>query len=263
MIKTLASAALLSALLSTAAYAQSDEPAAKEPRRIRIGLGARAIPQFPGATDHAVVPYFDADFTRGDKPFTFESPDESFGFPLLKAGAFEFGPTAALEGSRKRKETGVAMDEIGTTIEVGAFAQVWLGDAIRIRAEGRRGIGGHKAWVGSVAADFVARDGDKYVFSIGPRVALSDSDYESAYFGVNTREATATGLPYYRPKSGAHAAGVASGLTVSLTERWGVMTYAKYDRLIGDAADSPFIRAYGKRDQFSGGLGLTYTFRVR
>ena len=38
--------------------------------------------------------------------------------------------------------------------------------------------------------------------------------------------------------------------------------YAGYDRLVRDAGASPLVRRYGSRDQFSGGLGLTYTFLV-
>ena len=38
--------------------------------------------------------------------------------------------------------------------------------------------------------------------------------------------------------------------------------YAKYDRLLNDAADSPVVRRFGSRDQLSGGAALTYTFFV-
>jgi outer membrane protein len=40
------------------------------------------------------------------------------------------------------------------------------------------------------------------------------------------------------------------------------MAYAKYDRLSGDAADSPVVRELGSRSQLSGGLGITYTFNL-
>ena len=70
-------------------------------------------------------------------------------------------------------------------------------------------------------------------------------------------------MPTYRPGSGIHAVGAASGATYALNERWGLIGYLKYDRLVGDAGWSPLIRAFGKRDQLSGGLGLTYTFGRR
>ncbi|RYD91487.1 MAG: MipA/OmpV family protein [Sphingomonadales bacterium] len=257
MTRIYLSAALLCAL-AIPAFAQ-DEPA-KEPRRVRVGLGPQLAPSFPGSRDHKVRPYWDLAITRGDKPFEFEAPDENFGFPILKTGGLEIGPSLSLESARRRKKVGAPVDEVGTTFEAGGFAQLWLTPALRVRVEARQGVNGHRSLVGAVGADYVMRDGDKWLVSIGPRLSLSDRGYQRAYFGVNPREAAATGLSVYRPKAGAHAAGVVAGTHYALDERWGVMAFAKYDRLIGDAGRSPMIRAYGKRDQISGGVGLSYTF---
>ena len=43
-----------------------------------------------------------------------------------------------------------------------------------------------------------------------------------------------------------------AGLTHQLSRSVGIYAYAGYDRLVSDAADSPIVRAYGSRDQFSG-----------
>ena len=128
------------------------------------------------------------------------------------------------------------------------------------RAEARQGLTGHKSLAGAIGADYVARDGDKWLLSIGPRLSLSDRGYQRAYFGIGPRAATATGLPQYRPEAGIHAVGAVAGLHHALGSRWGVMAFAKYDRLVADAGRSPMVRAYGKRDQLSGGIGLTYMF---
>ena len=42
-------------------------------------------------------------------------------------------------------------------------------------------------------ADFVARDGDNWLFSIGPRVTWSSNRYQDAWFGVAPLDAGATG----------------------------------------------------------------------
>ncbi|RYY25432.1 MAG: MipA/OmpV family protein [Sphingomonadales bacterium] len=258
MTRTIFTAALLCAI-SAPAFAQSEAPP-KEPVRVRVGLGAQLSPSFPGSRDHSVRPYWDLSIARGDTPFEYEAADEPFGFPLIKTGGFEFGPAINLESSRRRKDVGAPIDEVGFSVEAGGFAQLWVAPGLRVRAEARHGITGHKSLVGSLGADYVARDGDKWQFAIGPRVSLSDRGYQQAYFGVSPRVATATGLPQYRPKAGVHAVGAIAGMHYALGDRWGVMAFAKYDRLVGDAGDSPMIRTYGKRDQLSGGLGLTYTF---
>lgn len=259
-----AACALASILLAwpSPSFAQAEEEE-KPGRRVRVGLGAQLVPSYPGADDHSVRPLVDLSIARGDNPFAFEAPDESFGFSLIKGEGFGIGPALNFESSRKAKDVGAPLDKVGATVEAGAFVQYAFGPKFRVRAEARRGLGGHEAWTGVVGADFVARRGDAYLFSIGPRVTISDARYHRAYFGVTPAEALRTGLAAYRPKGGIQAVGATAGLITQLTSRWGIYGYAKYDRLVDDAARSPVVRSFGSRDQFSGGLALTYTFRTK
>ncbi len=80
---------------------------------------------------------------------------------------------------------------------------------------------------------------------------------------MSPREALATGVPAFRPDGGLLSAGATGSAHRQLTERWGVFGYAKYDRLLGDAGDSPVVRRFGSRDQLSGGVGVSYTFGPR
>nr|WP_295374036.1 MipA/OmpV family protein [uncultured Sphingosinicella sp.] len=253
-----AAAAALSALLPTAAFAQ--EEGEERSRRVRVGLGAQLVPSYPGSDNHDVIPLVDVAVARGDDPFDFEAADESFGFSILDSGGFEFGPVLSIEGSRTAKDVGAPLNKVSTTVEVGAFVEYKLSPSFRVRAEGRRGIGGHDGWSGNVGADYIIRDRDRYLFSLGPRVTLSDGRYHRAYFGVTPSEAVASGLAAYRPGGGVQAVGGNAGFLYQLGGRWGIYSYAKYDRLVGDAARSPIVRQFGSRDQLSGGLALTYTF---
>jgi outer membrane protein len=126
-----------------------------------------------------------------------------------------------------------------------------------------KGLGGHRGFVGSLGADYIARDGDEYVFSIGPRVLISNGRYQRAYFGVDSGAALATGLPVYRPDGGVHAVAMTSGLSYQFGPQFGMFGYARYERLVGDAGKSPIIKEFGSRNQLSGGLGLSYTFTVQ
>jgi outer membrane protein len=111
--------------------------------------------------------------------------------------------------------------------------------------------------------DYVARDGDKWLFSLGPRVSLSDRRYQEAWFGVNPAAAARTGLAAYSPGSGVHAVGASATALYQFDRHWGVYGYAKYDRLVGNAARSPIVRELGSRNQLSGGAALTFTFGRR
>ena len=247
----------VSALFLNSPAAAQEEDA---PRRTRVGLGAQFVPSYPGADSHNILPLFEFSRARGDDPFTFQAPDESFGFALVREGGFAFGPVIGFEGSRTAEDVGAALDKVDATIEVGGFVQYALSPSFRTSLEARRGIGGHEGWTGSAGADYIARDGDKYLFSIGPRVTWSNARYQRTYFGVSAAEATKTGLPAFRPDAGVQALGAAASFLTQLGPRWGIYSYAKYDRLVADAGRSPVVRSFGSRDQFSGGLALTYTF---
>ena len=261
-MKNLMLACAATLLVSSPAFAQDSDQDGDD-YRVRVGLGAQLQPEFKGADGTEVAPLFDIDIARGDRPFRFEAPDDSFGIGLISGEHFAFGPAANIEGSRKNSDVGAPVGKVKTTIEAGAFAEFMAGDNFRLRGELLKGINGHKGLVGSVGADYVVRDGDRYVFSVGPRLLFSSGRYQRAYFGVDSEAALASGLPLYRPDGGLHAVALASGLSYQFSERFGMFGYGRFERLVGDAAKSPIVREHGSRNQLSAGLGLSYTFTVK
>jgi len=252
----IATAALLPAWTMASAQENRD-------LRVRVGLGAQLRPEYYGADKTEAAPLWEIDIARGDDPFAFEAPDDAFAISLISEGGFSAGPVANLASGRKNSDVGAAVGKVKTTIEAGLFAQYEPSDSIRLRSEVRKGIGGHDGLVGSAGADFVWRDGDNYVFSIGPRVLFSNARYQRAFFGVTPAAAQATGLPAYTPDGGMHAVAATSGLTYQFNRDFGMFAFARYERLVGDAAKSPIVRQFGSRNQASAGVGLTYTFTVK
>jgi outer membrane protein len=232
-------------------------------RRVRIGLGAKVEPKYIGADKSDVGPLWDIDVARGNKQFKFEAPDDNLAIAVYSKHGFRFGPVANIEGSRKDKDVGAPVGKVKTTFELGGFAQYELHDSLRLRGEVRKGLGGHNGVVGSIGADKIWRAGDKYVFSIGPRVLFSDAKYQRAYFGVTPAASLAAGIPTYRPGGGIHAVAAASGLSYQFNNRFGMFGFARYERLVGDAAKSPIVREFGSRNQWSAGAGLNYTFNLK
>jgi MipA family protein len=249
-----AALACLAFLTPLAAQAQEG------PTRTRVGLGPQVTPSFPGSDGVSFSPLFEFSRAKGDAPFEYEAPDESIAFSLIKGSGIEVGPAFNFQGSRGSDEAGVPLTKVDFTVEAGAFAQAWIGPALRIRAEARYGINGHEGLTGTLSADYVMRDGDRWLFSIGPRATFIDDGYASSYFDVTPGDAITSGLPVYDADGGFHSAGVAASYLQQIGGPWSIYGYAKYDRLFGDAADSPIVTQLGSRDQFSGGIGLFYTF---
>lgn len=175
----------------------------------------------------------------------------------------EFGPALGFRGKRKATDVDVPLHEVGFSFEIGGFAQTYVAPNLRVRLEGRKAVSGHDGWVGEVTADYVARDGDDWLFSIGPRVTLGDGRYQRAWYGVTAADSVASGLPVFTPDGGIEAVGVSAGYLRQLTPSLGLAAYARYDRLVGDAARSPYVRTAGSRSQPSVGLALSYTFGGR
>ena len=257
-MKALLLAAAVGLTVSSPAAAQDNNDI-----RVRVGLGGQLEPKFIGSDDVEFGPLWDIDLARGTNPFPFESPDDSFGIRLFSKGGFTAGPAANVEWKRKESDVGAPVGKVKTTIEAGGFAEYMASETIRLRADLRKGLGGHEGLVGSLGADRIWRDGDRYVFSIGPRVLFSNARYQRAYFGVDDDASLASGLPAYRPGGGIYAVAAASGLSYQFNPRFGAFGFARYERLVGDAAKSPILRDLGSRNQLSGGIGLNYTFTVK
>lgn len=255
-LKLIAASAI--AAFPFAAIAQDAD--SKAPLRTRVILGPQLTPSAPGADKMSFGPFIEVGRTRGDRPFEFEAADESFGFPVVDVGSVEFGPALSLLGKRGPSEIGANLPTVARTPEIGIFAQGHLTPAVRLRAELRRGIGGHDGWVSELSADAIARDGDNWLGSLGPRMTLTDRRYQRAYSGVTSAASAASGLAAYRPNGGISAVGISASGLVQLDKRWGLATYARYDRLVGDAGRSPIARGPGSRNQPSVGLALSYIF---
>ena len=252
-------------IASTLLFLASSPAAAQDSNdlRVRVGAGAQLRPEYLGSDNSQIAPLWDIDIAKGTKPFHFEAPDDKFGIALISSDTFSAGPTAHVEWKRKESDVGAPVGKVPTTFEAGVFAQFLPTQSIRLRADVRRGIGGHEGFVGGLSVDKIWRDGDKYVFSVGPRISFSDAKYQRAYFGVDSATSTASGLPVYRPGGGIHAVGLASGVSYQFSDRFGLFGYGRYERLVGDAGKSPIVRDLGSRDQLSGGLGLSYTFTIQ
>jgi outer membrane protein len=257
--RTLSAALAGCVALAASPVGAQDDPSDGE-KRTRVALGPQVKPSWPGADDVSFGPLIDFATAYGDTPFDFEAPDESFGFSVATSDSFALGPVLSFETKRASADVGGILPDVDFSLEVGGFVNYTVSDSFRLRAEARQGVTGHDGFIAVVGADFVIRDADEYLLSIGPRVTITDNSYQDAYYSVTPAQSAASGLSAYEASGGFQSVGVVVGYIQQLTDRWGVYSYAQYDRLVDDAANSPVVLTYGSRDQYSGGIALTYTF---
>ena len=248
-------AALLAS--STPAFGQDDGGTV-----VRVGVGGQNRPAALGADRREWAPLFDFSLKRGPGHFECGAPDDSFDISLYSHEGLSVGPVANFEAGRKNRDFGERVGKVPSTFELGGFVQYQLSEFLRLRAEVRKGVGGHNGVIASLGADGVWRDGDRYVISAGPRVNFTNSRYQREFFGVSDERSLITGLDEFDPDGGVQSVGLTSSVNAQVTGPFGVFGFARYDHLVGDAGKSPIVRELGSRDQLSAGLGVTYTFSL-
>ena len=154
-------------LLSLAApVSAQDEPSGKV---TRIGLGPQVYPSYPGSDEYDFGPLVEFSRKNAGETFEFEAPDESFDLALVKTNGFSFGPAVNWEGKRDAEDVGANLPTVKFSIEAGGFVAFQPSESFRLRAEMRKGVTGHTGWIGMAGADFIMREGDDWLFSVGPR----------------------------------------------------------------------------------------------
>src|ERR1043165_316478 len=125
------------ALLAAPASAQDEGGG----HTITIGAGAQTYPKYPGADSYGINPLPIFGFRREGSPMPFQAPDEGFGFGLLgRDSAFNIGPAIRFQGKREEDDVGAQVGDVGITVEVGGFVEVFPARNFRLRAELRQGL---------------------------------------------------------------------------------------------------------------------------
>jgi outer membrane protein len=229
---------------------------------LKVGAAGFAAPRYEGAKKHLfqVTPLIS--LGKAGSTVRFSSRNDNPSFALIDSGAFRAGATGKLVMPRDEDDSddlrGLTPVKLGG--ELGAFAEVYPTDWLRVRGELRHGIRSHHGVVADIAADaFVDVLPDVRV-SAGPRMTITSKDYMDAYYGVKPSQVAASGLAAYDPDGGIHSVGAGAAITWQVNEKIETSAFAEYKRLVGSAADSSLVKQRGDRDQFMIGVAATYRF---
>ncbi len=97
----------------------------------------------------------------------------------------------------------------------------------------------------------------KTILQPSVKTIYSSSDYMEEYFSISPSQSARSGLPAYDADSGFKLLGFQILAIHRVDRRWGIQAMAGYDRLVGDAADSPVVK---DKNQYRLSAGLTYAF---
>lgn len=237
-------------------------PETEDGFELELGGGAFFQPDYKGSKDYKVrpLPWGSLSFRRGDRYIEISGP--SLRANIIGGGRFEFGPTLSSEMGRDNNITNMTVRRLGRIRDAsmaGAFFNIDFdlgkGSAIQVGTEALADLGHtNNGKVAKFDVSYRRLLNDRWMVMTGVSTSWADNNYMGTYFGVTPTGAQASGLPAYTAKSGLENIELSSAFYYRLNKRLSVIVFARYQRLLGGAADSPIIRQEGSADQ--PGIGL-------
>lgn len=258
---------LLSLTVTTGALAQAPNPG--EGWHVRLGAAGFLTPDYEGSDHYEVKPIPDVEITYDNRFFLSR---QGVGADILSSNGLTLGAAIAYEGARKsRKAAALAgYRNVGDTAIGRIFVEYSI-DRLMLSADVATDIlgDGHKGTEATLSATWMFNPVGRTMVLFGPSLTWASDDYMHSYFSTTADRLRPTGptelvVPGsrtgYKADAGFKNAGLTAFLIHPLDRNWAITGIAGYSRLLGDAADSPFVKDNGSRDQFMGGFGLSYTF---
>jgi outer membrane protein len=232
---------------------------------VMVGIGGEYTPDFVGSKNMKVSPIPIFAIRRAGSVDQFRGPRDSASIALLDVGNFRAGPAFKYVSARKSDKYSelTGLGDVKAAYELGGFVEYFPVDWLRLRSELRQGFGGHTGAVADLSADVIVPLIQRLTISAGPRFTWNSAKATAPYFGVDPAQALASGLPVYNAGGGAHSVGVGSQISYRINPQWEAHAYVEYERLLGDAADSPLVKLRGSPNQTAVGLGASYSFDFR
>lgn len=250
-----------SAIVATACIAAlTGQPTVAKDRVLAFSLTAGAIAQ---------PEYF------GSDNFRFGSTAR-IGFTGLRVGDLqlrdpegprEFAPGTRLRGAlqyipeRDGRDELEGLNDLDPSVELGLGLQ-HTRETWQIFGEMRYGFIGHQSVAADFGANYIFRAKNGVVLNAGPRINFGNSRFMRNYFGVTDREAARSDFDTFTPSRAVYSTGLEIGAYQPIGADWGITTSLRYDRLRGEATDSPIVQQ-GSQNQWTAVLGLTKHFYLR
>ncbi len=275
--KTFAAAAAM--LAAQGAMAQATIPF-EYPAKINIiGLGIASVPDYYGSTKNegAIGPLARYWF-GGERYVQLLGPELTLN--LVDRPDFRAGPVIRVRGRRDDDvddDVVKRMRPIASTTEVGVFASYHMyldrnqplhklvleGDIVGNTGDTYDGATGNLG-VNYIYPFQKAPVGTQMVGAIGLGMFFASSSFNRAYFGVTGSDVALfpeRGGAEFLPDSGVTSVKIPVSLTTRVNKQWLVTVGGRYERLLGDAKDSPVVDGRGDANQWAIGAAVSYMFQ--
>jgi MipA family protein len=276
-------AGALALVLATPVFAQGGPPAASEQSvfdgdYLSVAVGGAYGPSYDGSDDYVLYPAALLQGSLGGVEFTsrgagvaldfIPDPDDGMGFDL--------GVTGQVRGNRARQIEDPVVEslgeldyaiEVGPTVGIGFPKLLNPYDSLSLSVDASWDINGaHGGMVVEPSITYFTPLSRGIAASLALSAEHGDGQFMDYYYSVTPAQSLASGLPAFAPDGGGwtKAGGnLLLGFDLDGNLENGGLALAvvgSYMRMLGDAERSPFTSVRGDADQWTGALGIGYTF---
>lgn len=226
-----------------------------------LGLGLGYSPEYLGASNHSLtaVPVIRLNYRN-----IVTLSGTALRWNSFQGDNWKIGLHGRYISGRGNEQSGIlgGLDDVDSTIAIGPFVEYSLGHT-KIGAEWRYAVSGSRGNELRLTAStglYESKD-KRYALQGAVGAVIGSTKSLRKNFGITPEEAvrSTSGLTAYRPGGGLYNLSLGVGGRYKLTESWGVGHFTEVERLLGDADDSPLVKA-GSAWQFTGGVGFFYSF---
>lgn len=260
--------AIAGALAAPHAHAQLVPPVdAIEANLVSLGIGS--APDYSGSSNNAtgLAPAARYQFHNSQRFIMLLGPTLTLN--LVDSATWRAGPLLNYRFQRDDEvEDAVVrqMKKIDAEVEAGVFVQYNLPLSAtpfhRLNFSGDI-AGSSNGTVGHLRMMYWHPFSPGVIANIGLGMSYGDDEFVQTYYGIGGSDIAlfpSLGGSAYTPSGGVTGVNVPFGVSFALSKKWLMSAGGRYERLQGDAADSPIVSERGKASQWVYGVGLSYLF---
>lgn len=256
---TAATALCASILVSVTGASAQEQPDAEGASDWSFSLGGFAVvaPEYEGSDDYTVSGFPNVEIEWRDRVFL--KARDGLGVNILNDGMVRLSASVGYGFGRDEDDS----DDLAGLGDVdgGALAIVngsvsYDGFTLSTRVS-YQFTGDDTGILADIGAGYMWRSADGWFVNGGLNTSLASGDYMDSYFSVTPSQSAASGLQVFDAEPGFKSVGVRLAPGYAIDENWSVIGTLSYDRLVGDAGDSPITRS---EDQFAAGVGISWRY---
>lgn len=234
-----------------------------------VALGVGSAPDYIGSADNEAALGPMARYYFSDKRYI-QLLGPQLSLNLLNDEVWQFGPQLLWRferGSDVDDPVVKRMRQIDSAVEAGVFvAATWkIGadprERFGIRADIQAGENGYE---GTLTANYFLPVAKTVVLNFGGGMGFTNDKWARTYYGVEGSDVAlfpSLGGREYKPDGGVNDYRVNVSALMHLSPNWHLGVGARYQRLQGDAADSPIVEERGSQDQLIYGAAIGYVWQ--